>query len=337
MAEPSRPAPEFGVFHHWNSVPETHRGLSVALGNFDGLHRGHMAVVDAARTAAQHGGWGWALATFEPPPRVFFGRADIPFRLSSPEVRAELAAAAGASAVFELPFDAQLAQMDDETFIDAVIACGLGAKHVAVGADFRFGRGRVGDVRSLTRLCAGHGISTSVVSPVPEDEGAAEKISSSAIREALRAGKPLAAAQRLGRWWTVRGVVEHGEKRGRTIGYPTANLRLGDMTEPRHGIYTVLARVDGGDWRAGVANFGRTPTTGLRDPLLEVHVFDFDEDIYGRPMDVAFLSFIRPEARFNTVDDLVKQMHKDAESAKNGLNHLGWGGAVRTLPAVPNG
>jgi riboflavin kinase / FMN adenylyltransferase len=336
---PAEVSPESGfvVQSHWRGVPEELRGLAIALGNFDGLHRGHMAVLDAARAAGDHGGRGWALATFEPPPRVYFGRSSGPFRLMTPEKRAEIARELGARAVFELPFSDELAHMDDEAFIDRVIAEGLGAAHVAVGGDFRFGRGRVGTTESLVRHCAGHGIATSVVVPVLEQDGAdAAKVSSTTIREALSEGDPRLAASLLGRWWTASGKVEHGEKRGRTIGFPTANTRLGELIEPRHGIYAVAARFGGGPWHAGVANFGRTPTTGERDPLLEVHVFDFNEQVYGKPMEVAFMEFLRAEARFGSLEELVSQMHTDAESARKSLTRLGLKAEAQALPPVPN-
>ena len=324
----------FHVLRHWEDVPEALRGLAIALGNFDGLHRGHMAVVDAARAAGEHGDRGWALATFEPPPRVYFGRVSGPFRLTTPDTRARLCRELGARAVFELPFNDRLAQMDDEVFIDTVLSEGLGAAHVAVGGDFRYGRARVGDADSLVRHCAGHGIGTSVVVPVL-GEGA-DKVSSSDIREALHEGAPDRAAASLGRWWSVSGTVEHGEKRGRTIGYPTANTRLGELIEPRHGIYAVAARFGEGPWRGGVANFGRTPTTGERDPLLEVHVFDFSADVYGEAMEVAFMDFLRAEARFTSLGELVSQMHTDAESARKSLTRLGFTTEAQALPPVPN-
>lgn len=327
----------FAIHRHWRGVPDNLRGLAIALGNFDGLHRGHMAVVDAASAAGEHGGRGWALATFEPPPRVYFGRASGPFRLMTPEKRAEIARELGAHAVFELPFGDELAHMDDQAFIDRVIAEGLGAAHVAVGGDFRFGRGRVGTTENLVRHCAGHGIATSVVVPVLEQDGAdAAKVSSTAIREALHEGDPSLAASLLGRWWTASGVVEHGEKRGRTIGFPTANTRLGELIEPRHGIYAVAVRFEAGPWHAGVANFGRTPTTGERDPLLEVHVFDFNEQLYGKLMEVAFMDFLRAEARFGSLEELVSQMHTDAESARKCLTRLRFTSAAQALPPVPD-
>lgn len=319
------------VFSSYEDLPEAARGLSVALGNFDGLHLGHMAVVDTARTAGEHGGQGWALATFEPPPRAFFQPGIAPFRLILPHRRAELARAAGARAVFELPFNAMMAAMSDADFVTRVLHEGLGARHVSVGADYRFGKGRMGDAASLARHALGLGIGVSIVEPVGEE---AEKISSSAIRAALRAGEPRKAAGWLGRWWVAEGVVEHGEKRGRTIGFPTANVRLGALVAPGHGIYAVMTRLQGETgWRPGVANFGRTPTTGLRDPLLEVFLFDFAGDLYGQWIEVALIDYLRPEERFDSLDALVGQMQRDAALARE---RLGVGDRAASMPSLPH-
>lgn len=319
------------VFSDFRGLPDEARGLSVALGNFDGLHIGHMAVVEAARTAGQHRGCNWGLATFEPPPSVYFGRAGPSHRITSPGVRAKIAGELGASAVFELPFGKEIASMTDEEFVERVLVEGLDVSHISVGADFRFGRGRMGDARSLTRICAGLGVGCSVVSPVTEGENASEKVSSSSIRTAIRAGEMDDAAAMLGRWWTVAAEVEHGEKRGRTIGFPTANMRLGEVIEPRHGIYSVMVRLpDEDQWRPGVANFGRTPTTGVRDPLLEVFLFDFDGDLYGKMLEVAFIAFQREEARFDSVQALVDQMKRDELRARKNLEN-----ATASLPKPP--
>jgi len=299
------------VYADFKSIPKSAKGRAVALGNFDGLHDGHRAVLEAAALS----GYQLAVATFEPPPRAYFRPTDPSFRILRPERRNETLLKAGAEIVFELPFNADMASMTDEEFARAVIKEGLGAAHVAVGSDFRFGRGRMGDAARLSSLGRAMGFGVSVVEEVENTEGA--KASSTAIRHALRSGEPEKAAEMLGFDWIIDGIVEHGEKRGRAIGFPTANMHLGDLIHPRYGIYAVRVRIDGeAEWRDGVANFGRTPTTGLRDPLLEAVIFDWDGDLYGKRIEVALVSFLRPELKFGGLDDMIVQMHKDVEAAK---------------------
>lgn len=301
------------VIAHYKQVPEAARGFSVALGNFDGVHAGHRAVIDGAVAA----GGKLGIATFEPPPRQFFRPDDPPFRIYRPARRNARLADLGAEAVFELPFNADMAAMTDEIFARDVLKNGLGAAHVTVGFDFRFGRGRMGDAARLASLGRALGFGVTIIEKI---EALGAKASSTAIREALIAGEPEKAAEILGHDWIADGVVEHGEKRGRTIGFPTANLHLGDLIHPRHGVYAVRARVAGEQaWRDGVANFGRTPTTGIRDPLLETFIFDFEGDIYGQQLEVALVRFLRPELKFDSLDEMVAQMDKDVETAKRHL------------------
>lgn len=303
------------VHADYRNLPASARGYSVALGNFDGVHPGHRAVIDAARVEAHPLG----VATFEPPPRAFFRPNDPPFRLYRPARRNARLIGLGAKAVFELPFNGQMASMTDEEFCRHVLHDGLGVSHVAVGFDFRFGRGRMGDADRLSSLGRSFGFDVTVVEKVEGPE--AIKASSTAIREALIAGEPQRAAEMLGHDWIADGHVEKGEQRGRTIGFPTANIRLGPLIQPRHGVYAVRARIAGtGDWLDGIANFGRTPTTGLRDPLLETYIFDFDRDIYGQYLEVALVRFQRPEAHFPSLDDMVEQMHRDKEEARRLLS-----------------
>lgn len=302
------------VIAHYKDVPEAARGFSVALGNFDGVHAGHRAVIEGAVAA----GGSLGVATFEPPPRQFFRPDDPPFRIYRPARRNARLMELGAKAVYELPFNADMAAMTDEDFARQVLKDGIGASHVTVGFDFRFGRGRMGDAGRLSSLGRALGFGVTVIEKI---EALGTKASSTAIREALIAGEPEKAAEILGHDWIVDGVVEHGEKRGRTIGFPTANLHLGDLIHPRHGVYAVRARVAGEEaWRDGVANFGRTPTTGIRDPLLETFIFDFDGDIYGQQLEVALVSFLRPELKFESLDDMVVQMQQDVTDAKSVLS-----------------
>ena len=298
------------VIAHYRDVPKTARGFSVALGNFDGVHAGHRAVIDAAAQIDAPLG----VATFEPPPRAFFRPDDPPFRLYRPARRNARLAEVGAKAIYELPFNADMAKMTDETFAREVLSEGIGATHVTVGFDFRFGRGRMGDAGRLASLGRALGFGVTVVEKI---EALGLKASSTAVREALIAGEPGRAAEILGHDWVVDGVVEHGEKRGRTIGFPTANLHLGELIHPKHGVYAVRVRIERqGEWLPGVANFGRTPTTGIRDPLLESFIFDFNQDIYGKWIEVALVRYLRPELKFEHLDHMVIQMNKDAADAK---------------------
>jgi riboflavin kinase/FMN adenylyltransferase len=299
------------VFADYRGLPGSAKGASIALGNFDGLHTGHRAVMDAARLAG-HGSF--AVTTFEPPPRAYFRPGDPPFRILRPERRNAAILAAGATHVFELPFNGEMAAMTDEGFVRQVLVDGLGISHVSVGFDFRFGRGRMGHAQRLSSLGRALGFGVTIVEEV---EGHGAKASSTAIRQALMAGEPERAADMLGGPWVADGVVESGERNGRKLGFPTANIQLGDLIHPKHGVYAVRARIEGeADWRPGVANFGRTPTTGLRDPLLETHIFDFSADIYGARLEVQLIAFLRPELKFESLELMVEQMHRDATEAR---------------------
>ncbi|MEL7113540.1 MAG: riboflavin biosynthesis protein RibF [Pseudomonadota bacterium] len=301
------------VIAHYRDVPDAARGFSIALGNFDGVHAGHRAVIEGAASAAGPLG----VATFEPPPRAFFRPDDPPFRIYRPDRRNMRLAELGAKAIFELPFNADMAAMTDEVFARDVLKDGIGASHVTVGFDFRFGRGRMGDAGRLASLGRALGFGVTIIEKI---EALGAKASSTAIREALIAGAPEKAAEILGHDWVVDGLVEHGEKRGRTIGFPTANLHLGELIHPRHGVYAVRARVAGEtDWRPGVANFGRTPTTGIRDPLLETFIFDFEGDLYGQHLEVALVRFLRPELKFESLELMISQMQLDVAETKSVL------------------
>ena len=290
------------------------KGAAIALGNFDGLHAGHRAVIESAREAANRLGVKLGVATFEPPPRRFFQPDAPPFRLMTPRRREIALDAVGVEEVHLLRFDAVMAAMTDKEFCKRVIVDEIGASSVSVGFDFRFGRGRMGDAASLQRIGAELGFEVKIVAEV---KGDGVKVSSSRVRETLERGDMAAATAALGGPWIVDAIVEHGEKRGRKLGFPTANMQLGEIVHPAHGIYAVWAREDGEtSWRPGVANFGRTPTTGERDALLEVMVFDFDGDLYGKRLHAAFVKFLRPEARFAELDELVVAMKQDVADAR---------------------
>jgi riboflavin kinase/FMN adenylyltransferase len=297
------------------------KGAAIALGNFDGLHAGHRAVIENARTAAKRLGAPLGVATFEPPPRRFFQPDAPPFRLMTPLRREIALKALGVDEIHLLKFDASMAAMTDREFCERVLRDQVGARSVSVGFDFKFGKGRMGDAASLKRHGADLGFEVNIVEEVTSG---GEKVSSSRIREAIERGDMEAAALDLGGPWTIDAIVEHGEKRGRTLGFPTANMQLGEIVHPAHGVYAVWARMDEEDlWLGGVANFGRTPTTGLRDPLLEVMIFDLSGDLYDRRMHVSFVKFLRPELKFDTVDALVEQMERDTENARDVLEAAG--------------
>ncbi len=294
-----------------------HKGAAIALGNFDGLHAGHRAVIESARASALRLGAPLGVATFEPAPRRHFQPDAPPFRLMTPRQRQLALDRLGVEQLHLLRFDAVMAAMTDREFCERVVVGEVGARSVSVGFDFRFGKDRMGDAEGLQRIGAELGFGVEVVAEV---KAAGQKVSSSRIREAIERGDVGEAQRVLGGWWTVDAIVEHGEKRGRTLGFPTANMKLGEIVHPAHGIYAVWARMDDeAAWRPGVANFGRTPTTGLRDPLLEVMVFDAAGDFYDRRMHVAFVKMLRPEARFDSLEALVAQMHRDVAEARGVL------------------
>lgn len=294
------------------TIPMDAKGCAIALGNFDGVHLGHQAVLSDARAHGARLG----VATFRPHPRRFFQPDAPPFQLQTPGQRARALAALGVLELFEIGFDKALAQSTHEDFSQTVLRDALGARHVSVGADFRFGRGRAGDVAALKTLGATHGFSVGAVAPVGE---AGARYSSTAIRKAIEAGDMPGAAAQLSRPWAIEGVVERGFQRGRGFGFATANVGLGDYLRPRLGVYAVRVRL-GDDWRDGVASVGVNPTVGaLPAPLLEAHLFDFDAELYGQTIEVALIAFLRDEAHFTDVDALKAQMARDAEAAKAAL------------------
>ncbi len=298
-------------------IPADARGAAIALGNFDGVHAGHQVVIASARAKAQARGVALGVVVFEPHPRRFFHPDAPPFRLQAPAQRARTLGVLGVNEVFEIAFDAALTQMSSNTFAEAVLKQRIGAVHVSVGDDFRFGRGREGDANALHRLGGGLDFTVDVVRPV-ELEGA--RISSSAVRAAISIGDMSAANALLGRPWAIAGEVRRGFARGRGFGFPTANLGLGDYTRPRLGIYAV--RVDIGDGRKapGVASIGVNPTVGaLPEPVLEAHLFDFEGDLYGRLIEVELIAFLRDEVKFEDVAALKRQMAEDADNARAAL------------------
>jgi riboflavin kinase / FMN adenylyltransferase len=294
-------------------IPAPLRGGVIALGNFDGFHRGHQAVVGRAVRHARDENRPAIIATFDPHPVRHFRPDTPPFRLTTLDQRAELFGAAGADAMLVIPFDAAMAATTAEDFITALLLDRYGAAGVVTGADFVFGKGRGGNVVTLADHARRLGFFTEMVAPVDDAD---EVVSSSRIREALKSGDCSAAAGLLTRPFTVRGTVQHGDKNGRLLGYPTANIDMGNYLRPQYGIYAVTGRLADGRVLKGAANLGIRPSFDPPKELLEPHFFDFAGDLYGQEIDVAFHSFIRPEARFDDLDALMAQMARDCDDAR---------------------
>jgi riboflavin kinase/FMN adenylyltransferase len=296
----------------WDAVPEAARGGTVALGNFDGVHRGHRAVLAAAHAARPE--LDLAVLTFEPHPREHFRPDDPPFRLTLLAEKCAALAAAGVRTVHALPFDATLAAMDAESFVAEVLHRRLGARHLACGHDFAFGHRKRGDTAFLAEAAERLGIGLSVVPALSDAEG---PISATRIRRLLQDGYPERAATLLGRPWAIEGEVVHGDKLGRVLGWPTANMWIGRHLEPARGVYAVRARLPGGRLVPGVANIGRRPTLG-GDPetRLETHLFDFDGDLYGQEIAVELLHYQRADLSFDGLEALTAAIAADAAEAR---------------------
>jgi len=295
------------------------RGTLCVLGNLDGVHQGHAALMAAARAAAAERGAPLGAVTFDPHPRRFFQPDAEPFLLTTLERKAELLEEAGATRVFAVPFDRETSSMGPERFVEEVLIERLGLAGVVVGADFQFGKGRAGNADMLAQIGATRGLFVGALDPVAPAANV-EKFSSSDARAAIEAGDVEAAARILGRPWDVDGRVREGEQRGRTIGFPTANLDLGDLVRPANGVYAVTVRIEGeSEARPGVANFGRRPTVGGKGRLLEVHLFDFEGDLYGETLRVAFRAHLRDERKFDGLDALRTQIGADCDRARAAL------------------
>lgn len=299
---------------HRDPLPESLRGAIVALGNFDGFHLGHQAVAREAIEWARAEGRPSIIATFDPHPVRHFKPDAEPFRLTTLEQRQELYLAAGATAMLVFHFDGELAGTTAEDFVRVLLAEKLGVKGVVTGGDFTFGKARGGNFERLVELGREVGIEARAVDPVMDG---GKPVSSSRVRESLRDGDPQEAARLLTRPFAIRGVVEHGDKRGREIGYPTANLSIEHYLRPKYGIYAVTGRILAtGQELKGAANIGVRPQFEPPKELLEPYFFDFSGDLYGQEIEVAFHHFLRGEAKFDSLDALVAQMEKDCEEAK---------------------
>jgi riboflavin kinase/FMN adenylyltransferase len=294
-------------------VPDPLRGSILALGNFDGFHLGHQAVVNRAIQRAFHERRPAIVATFDPHPVKFFKPDVPPFRLSTLDQREELFKHAGADAMLVFEFNRELAATDAEAFVRDVLAGRIGAAGVITGDDFTFGKGRTGDVALLKSLGEEHGVGAEAVAQVLLD---GERISSGRIREALIAGDSGTATHMLSRPYTIAGVVQRGDARGRELGYPTANVELGDYQRPKYGIYAVRVTLDDGSEHPGVASLGVRPMFDPPQELLEAYIFDFAGDLYGRTIEVALHAYIREERKFDSVDALVAAMNDDQAQAR---------------------
>ena len=297
------------IYRHYENLPAGARGAAVAIGNFDGVHRGHQALIAHARTLGPKLG----VLVFEPHPQEFFRPDAQRFRLTPFRAKARLLERFGADILYALHFDQTLASLTAAEFVTKVLARSLAVRHIVVGHDFQFGKGRGGNVALLQALGRKLGFDVAVFAPV--GTAAEAKISSTRIREALRQGHPELAAGLLGHWWTVEGRVQPGDRRGRTIGFPTANVSLEGYLEPALGVYAVRVEI-AGKRLEGVANFGRRPTFDKKDVLLEVHIFDFSGDIYGQQIVVEFISYLRPELKFEGLEPLKAQIAADAVEAR---------------------
>jgi riboflavin kinase / FMN adenylyltransferase len=298
-----------------SAVPERFRGGIVALGNFDGFHSGHQAVVGRAVERARAEGRPALAATFDPHPVRYFKPDVPPFRLTTLNQRERLFGAAGADAMLVFRFDESLATLTAEEFVTERLIKLIGAAGVTTGEDFTFGKGRGGNVEVLKELGAKHGFSVDAVAPV----GDGEPISSSRIRDALAAGDCETAARLLTRPFAIEGIVEQGDRRGRAMGYPTANISLGKYLRPKYGVYAVRGRLADGRVLDGAANLGVRPSFDPPKELLEPYFFDFAGDLYGQTVEVELISWLRPEEKFDSLDALKAQMARDCEEAKRRL------------------
>jgi riboflavin kinase/FMN adenylyltransferase len=302
------------IVHGWKGLEASDRGAAVAFGNFDGVHRGHQKVIAQAAQAAARLKAPLGVISFEPHPRRIF-QPDAPtFRIMQPDQQARALAALGIDIFHVLPFDAEMANLTDHEFAAQVLHDGLGVRHVAVGFDVSFGKGRTGSPELMAAYGRELGFSVSVAEALGKGD---EKFSSTAVRAALREGRPEEANAILGRPFAIEGMVERGRQLGRKLGFPTANVALTDYVVPKLGVYATRTRLPDGREIAGVANIGVNPTVaGDIAPRLEVWLFDFDEDIYDQVIETDLISFLRPEEKFDSLEAMTAQVMRDAAQAR---------------------
>ena len=314
------------IFRHLGDIDPAARGAVIAIGNFDGVHRGHVAVIAEAGRVARERGAPWAVLTFEPHPRDHFQPGSVPFRLTPFRGKARLLAELGVDVMFNLRFDARLAGLLAEDFVRDVLVGRLGVRHVVAGPGFVFGKGRGGDASLLERMSANEGFGFSEIEPLCHRDS---PCSSTEVRAFIRRGLVDEAAAMLGRAWEMEGRVQPGDKRGHALGFPTANLALGDVLHPGPGVYAVRVAVTEGRrvaWHGGAAYIGTRPTFGGAESLLlEAHLFDFEGDLYGRRLRVAFVKRVRKDQSFDGSESLAAQMVADCQRARQILADLGGG------------
>lgn len=300
------------IISDYQYVDDQDRGATAAIGNFDGVHLGHLSVIELARSAQPDAPLG--IVTFEPHPRAYFAPDAAPFRLMGPDARASRLAKVGVEKLYQLPFNAALASLSPFDFAQKVLRDGLGLRHVVVGADFCFGKGRLGTAQDLARFGDELGFDVTIAPLLEKSENT---VSSTAIRRALSEGRPRDAAAMLGHWHRIEGPVIGGEQRGRELGYPTANMSIDGLHPPAFGVYAVLVDVLDGPHKGsyhGVASLGVRPMFGENRPNLETFIFDFKGDLYGTPLSVGLVEHLRGEEKFDSLDALITQM--DADSAR---------------------
>lgn len=308
------------IIRDYQFVTPDDRGASVAIGNFDGVHIGHQSVIELARKAAPDAPLG--VMTFEPHPREYFAPDAPPFRLTGSDARAHRLEKLGIERLYELPFNAALASLEPRAFAEQVIVEGLGLKHVVVGADFCFGKGRAGTAEDLKAFGKELGFGVTIAPLVTGGDG---QVSSTNIRNALTEGRPRDAAAMLGHWHRIDGPVIGGEQRGRELGYPTANMSIEGLHPPKFGVYAVLVDILSGPHKGtyhGAASMGTRPMFGENRPNIETYLFDFSGDLYGTPLSVGLVEYLRPEEKFDSLEALVAQMDADCAKARDILAAL---------------
>lgn len=310
------------IIRDYQFVAPEDRGASVAIGNFDGVHLGHQAVIEIAKAAGKSLSAPLGILTFQPHPRQYFAPEAPSFRLMSAQARSNRLAKLGVERLYELNFNAAMSALSPREFAQLVIADGLGLTHVVVGADFCFGKGRAGNVDDLVAFGKEMGFGVTVA---PLLSNAVGEVSSTAIRDALSDGRPRDAATQLGHWHRIEGPVIGGEQRGRELGYPTANMALDGLHLPKLGVYAVLVEILEGPFKGkyhGAASLGVRPMFGENTPNLETFIFDFSGDLYGTKLSIGLVEYLRPELKFDSLDALIHQMAQDCDQARNILAEL---------------
>jgi len=310
------------IIRDYTFVEPSDRGASVAIGNFDGVHLGHQAVIDIARSAGAAVGAPLGILTFEPHPREYFAPNAPPFRLMSREARAHRLEKLGVERLYELNFNAALSALTPKEFAQNVIVDGLGLKHIVVGADFCFGKGRAGNAADLVQFGKDLGFGVTIANLLKGQTG---EVSSTAIRQALSDGRPRDAAAMLGHWHRIEGQVIGGEQRGRDLGYPTANMSIAGLHPPKFGVYAVEVDILDGPHKGtyqGAASLGVRPMFQGELPNVETFLFDFSGDLYGTELSVALVDYLRPEETFDSLEAFIAQMDADCARARTILNQL---------------